>query len=151
MPTINIPDKVCPHCNGTKWYVVKVKRKTCTSIIYKCVKRVLDINKKSNCKESRKKALIKYRNTEKFKIKQTSYYNENKEKVIERAKNWRCNNKEQYLNLIRKIKNRYTNNLSDYYIKNQLIKREKHLCSSDIPEELIVIKRKQLLLKRQTA
>lgn len=21
MPTIDIPDKICPHCSGTKWYV----------------------------------------------------------------------------------------------------------------------------------
>lgn len=56
MPSIDIPDKICPHCNGTKWYIITIKTKSFERIAYKCVKRVLDINKKSNCNVSRKKS-----------------------------------------------------------------------------------------------
>ena len=41
MPTINIPDKICTHCGGTKWYIeTKRWKRTSGEIMtkpnYKC-------------------------------------------------------------------------------------------------------------------
>ncbi len=42
MPTVIIPDKICPHCNGTKWRTIVVKKATKDNpnsqyIRYRCV------------------------------------------------------------------------------------------------------------------
>jgi hypothetical protein len=150
MPTIDIPDKICPHCGGTKWYKFNVKTKSSREIVYRCVKRVLDTNKKSNRDSiSAKKALDKYRKTDKFKLVQNAYYISNKEKIIERTKEWRSKNKTRYNKSVNNSKKIYGDNLTDYYIKQLLTKRQPELSYSDIPQELIDLKRKELLLKRK--
>jgi hypothetical protein len=149
MPKLSIPEKVCSHCGGNEWYTAVIKNKSSTKIIYKCVKRVLDINKRSNCTESRKRALDKYRETEKFKLVQHTYYESNKEKIIEKTKNWISNNVEQYNRLIYKQKKLYIDHLSDCYLKNLLTKRQSDLKFSDITTDLIELKRKQLTLTRK--
>ena len=150
MPAINIPDKICPHCGDTKWYKFNVKTKSSISIVYRCVKRVLDTNKKSNRDSlSAKRALDKYRKTDKFKLVQDAYYASNKEKIIERNKDWRSKNKTRYNESVNISKKVYIDNLTDYYIKELLTKRQPELGYSDIPQELVDLKRKQLLLTRQ--
>jgi len=152
MPRINIPEKVCPHCNGTMWFKFNVKNKLSTSIVYRCVKRVLDINRKSKRNPiNAKKALDKYRQTENFKSVQSLYYSNNKEKIIKRSKDWKSKNKDRYNEMIYKSKKSYSKNLTDYYIKNLLVKREPHLKTDDISQDLIDMKRTQLLLMRQIA
>jgi hypothetical protein len=150
MPVINIPEKVCPHCGDTKWYNFNVKNKTSNSIVYRCAKRVLDTNRKSKRNPlNAKKALDKYRQTEKFKSVQSLYYSNNKEKIIKRSKDWKSKNKDRYNESIYKSKKSYSKNLTDYYIKNLLVKREPHLKADDISQDLIDMKRTQLLLMRQ--
>jgi hypothetical protein len=152
MPTIDIPDKICLHCGGTKWYKFNIKTKSSTTIVYKCVKRVLDINKKSNSGSiSAKKALDKYRKTDRFKLVQNTYYASNKERILERTKDWRSKNKTRYNESVNISKKVYIDNLTDYYIKELLTKRQPELNYSDIPQELIDAKRAQILLLRQIA
>ena len=40
MPIINIPEKVCPHCNGTMWYARERKKIKGSVFTYSCVKYV---------------------------------------------------------------------------------------------------------------
>ena len=51
MPTVIIPDKICSHCSGTKWYV---NQKTGQHI---CYKRLLESNKRYHTSKAGKAAL----------------------------------------------------------------------------------------------
>ena len=51
MPTVIIPDKICSHCSGTKWYV---NQKTCQ---YICYKKLLESNKRYHTSKAGKAAL----------------------------------------------------------------------------------------------
>ena len=107
MPVINIPEKVCPHCNGTLWYARKViSIRTGEKLRYRCYKKI---------SEQREKVALN------LKEKDRAYQKTNVE------------------------------NLSDRYIVHVLVsyKCRGLLFKKDIPQELIKIKREQLLLKRQ--
>lgn len=55
MPTIDIPDKICPHCGGTKWYInSKTGQKA-------CYKLIIDSNKRYHKSEQGKIALERAR------------------------------------------------------------------------------------------
>lgn len=107
MPTIDIPDKICPHCGGTKWWTKIDKRLNKNGVLkeyvsHTCSKIKSEMDKRfiSNNPESRKKIYRKYRD----KIKHTEAY---KKVNNERAKNWLLVNKEIMMN-------------SDRYAKYQL-------------------------------
>lgn len=103
MPTIDIPDKICPHCGGTKWYAFKQNKYT-----------------KYNCSLKKKENLLNYHKL-----------NPEKSKIYKRKTN-------------RKKCIRLTNS----YIK-ELIIQNTNLSFNDVPQELVEIKRNQLLLKHK--
>jgi hypothetical protein len=156
MPTIDIPGKICSHCGGTKYYhriyskVSKVTGKQyecyeCKNCNIKSSKKWA-LNNKNRLDEIKKKSYLKYRNTE-----------SRKEKNRKIAKKYRDSVKHT-LEYKERVK-RYSiksfqilkNSLSDRYIKDKLIyeSNQKVLDRKDVPQELIELKRKQLLLIRQ--
>ena len=161
MPTIDIPDKICPHCGGTKWYYSPKKEN------YKC-KKLRDDQwnnwRNSNLNRFREKRREYYHT----KVDKTEYYRRTRETVLknpERTHQYKLKyaNSEKGKNVVKKYrelnpervvqwkknqKNRYIETLSDIYIK-ELITQRTGLLFNDVPQELIELKRKQLLLKRQ--
>jgi hypothetical protein len=67
MPYIDIPDKICPHCGGTKWYFLVVTRKNRKYNSYECYLRSSERKKnwqKDNivkCLEASKKRRKEFR------------------------------------------------------------------------------------------
>lgn len=128
---VDIPDKICSHCGGTIWSVTHWANKP----KYECNKR-----------EKERKQKWRINNINKIRLHQYK---------------WKQNNKEYhkiYLkNYIRKTKRLYTekdiergkqrvSSMADIYIKQMLCKEG--IIYSDIPQDLIELKRKQLKLKR---
>lgn len=125
MPIVNIPEKVCSHCNGTVWYARKVFRRKTSSEGYRYVCNL---------------------------------------KKIEAVTTWRQKNPEQYVKALERGRlNRRNQTNCMYYKKNVEFLSDRYLVSTiigaarargilykkDIPQELIDMKRTQLLLKRQ--
>ena len=46
MPTVDIPEKVCPHCGGIRWRIEQEKRKYYIRTRYRCVKKLDEKYKK---------------------------------------------------------------------------------------------------------
>jgi hypothetical protein len=104
MPTIDIPDKICPHCGGTKWYLFTYHK-----------------YKKSVCSLKKYEIYLKFKSLNPNKVKLYK-------KKVDKQKKFR---------------------LTNTYIK-ELIIQYTNLSFKDIPQELIELKRKQLLLKRKS-
>ena len=87
-------------------------------------------------------------NPEKVRAAHIKYYQKNRTICIERALEWQKKNRSK----INKIKGRYrkkkSKNLNSSYIKH-LLYVQFRLKSSEIPQELIELKRKQLFLYRE--
>lgn len=75
MPTIDIPDKICPHCGGIRWKVTNHK-KSKDGLRYTCNIRANETYRRYNkkLKEKNPEILEKRRQISK------NYYNNNKEK-----------------------------------------------------------------------
>lgn len=137
MPTIDIPDKICPHCGNTKWYY-----KPSSPNFYECV-----IIRKERAKKE-------------YESKKHNSYIIEKKKVW--MKNWRESNKDH----VRKYKSAYNKtekgkeakrkrslypiiNLSDYYIRNLInTTLPVKLLKEEITQDLIDLQRKNLTIKR---
>jgi hypothetical protein len=159
MPTIDIPDKICPHCGGIKWYQHGNR--------YWCYIR----------RNEKQKALFKNRNKEKYNDTRrlTNSYKEKLIKEKQKRQEYRKvnpvikktplttaqrsakyylkiknNPKYKIKNVIRSNKHfkRNKEELNDKYIKSILCS-DPGLSFSDIPQELIELKRKQLILTRK--
>jgi hypothetical protein len=129
MPTVDIPDKICPHCGGTKWKIEYEKRPYWIRTRYRCAKKSQERLDKWQLKNPEK--LLEYsRRGSKVKTLKSYWKSE-----AYRGKQ----NKRYYIN---------KENLTDRHIKH-LLAHESELSQSDIPQELIEIKRKQLILKRK--
>lgn len=157
MPTVIIPDKICSHCGGTKWFIVYEKYKTKTYTFYRCSEKVNEINRVWSAKNKDKRSLTNKKS--KDKVKHTEAY---KEKNKTRAKEWyRLNteraknnhkktkkaNPEKYKNFERKKQQEYIKTMHSVYLK-ELICQHSNIPRSDVPQELIELKRKQLILTR---
>lgn len=160
MPTVDIPDKICPHCGGTKWYYAPKKNQTC--------KKLIDERwnnwRNSNIEYFRKKRREYYHT----KVDKTEHYKRNKENALknpdkirqykvkyytsEKGKNnlkqYRILNAEKVKQWKKGQKIKSIETISDSYIK-ELIIQNTELSFKDVPQELIEIKRKQLSLKRK--
>lgn len=158
MPTIDIPDKICSHCGGTKWFVLYQKYKDKVYTVYTCAIRKMENQKKWNAENREKRCLIYKKSKDKVKHTQdyitknrkraAEYYKKYPEKVYAHSKISRLKNPQKW-NLASKLKKReYVETASDSYIKS-LICQDNTLSYNDIPQELIELKRKQLKLKRQ--
>lgn len=131
MATIDIPDKICPHCGGTKWKTEYRKKPTKadpdkTLIRYRCAIRGKErLDRWAENNPDRWKSYPK-RN------KPAGYY-----KTPERREQGRLKTK------------RESDNLEDNFIKRMIMGNLKDISRSEIPQKLIGIKRTQLLLSRQ--
>jgi hypothetical protein len=156
MPTIDIPDKICPHCGGTKYYHRVYKR------ISKITGRNYEFHECRNCnnKGSRNWAINNESKVKKNKEKCYLKYKEDplkKKKRAQNAKNYRQTikdspeHKEKIKKYCKKAFQILKNSLSDRYIKDRLVIEagKKVIERHEIPQELIELKRKQLLLKRK--
>ena len=154
MPTLILPDKICPHCGGTKWITSFTKK---GSITHTCVIKKKEYDKKwaVNAYEIRKaqwkRRYDKVKNNEIVKQntaqRAKKWAKENPEKVKASIKVTTLKYKEKYNEVTRKRAKYYVENLSDCYIASA-INAGKGIYLSDIPQELIELKRKQLLLTR---
>ena len=89
-----------------------------------------------------------WKDPESARLKSRQYKEANKEFVKRRKKEWNAESKEH----LRMYYNKKTEQLSDSYIRNKLAanhKRERTLCSEDIPQDLVELKRLQLLIQRE--
>ena len=98
---------------------------------------------------ARERAKEKYwEDPEAARLRVRQYKAANIETVKVKKKEWNNQNREH----LRSYYNEKTEQLSDAYIRNKLAanhKRERTLRSEDIPQELVELKRFQLLLKRE--
>lgn len=182
MPTINIPEKICPHCGGTKWYFA-AKQKTYSCFIKAAERKIKwqrdNYEKYSNDARERRakfrelnplqprsKMSDDERRAKQREFKRKKWREDAKfrEDVVERVKKYelsltpeerRLRYKKYYNKNVDKIKeyNRLTGakmreNLCEGYLKF-LITQFTDLNFKDVPEDLVELKRKQLLLKRQ--
>jgi hypothetical protein len=83
MPTIDIPDKICPHCNGIKWYINPKNEQEV------CYQKLIESNKIYHKTERGKAALERARAKERNNITDnylrqliySSIYNETGDKI----------------------------------------------------------------------
>jgi len=133
MATIDIPDKICPHCGGIRW---RIEHKTLAAgnkvEVYRCAVRAIE---RSNKWKSRHPENVREHNIKSCKRR--------------REKGYFKTPKEQERNRIRTRKEAET--LCDNYIQRLIFSSPdiEDLKRSDIPQKLIDLKRKQLLLTRQ--
>jgi len=163
MPTIDIPDKICEHCGGTKWFTKIDKRINKDGILKKYVTHTCFVinterNKKWASENPEKRRMMSKRSKDKvkdtieYKTKNNervkTWYKLNKKQAIQNAKNAKIRNPEKYRLFSLKRGRQDTITLNDNYVK-ALVCQNSELSFKDIPQELIEIKRKQLLLTRQ--
>ena len=129
MPTINIPDKMCPCCGGTKWRIERCSGIYKDRFRYRCSNNAIKRSKKyyySNIEKSRESSKIR------------------------NSKRERTSEIREYEKLKRK---EYTVSLTNTYIKRVLYNSIKRYCKNvnfdDIKKELIDIKRDELLLNKK--
>lgn len=177
MPTVIIPDKICPHCGGTKWRVNKLNFATCskkaqethTAYIKRRYKTDPVFRAKAIARTLKHKALRKAAGTLKppsaasRKAKcayQLEYAAKFKEKILNDAKAYYQKIAKDPIKLkARKAQaridsKRRRDQLTDGAIKmiiatNALITDKVSLKSADIPQKLIELSRKSILLKRK--
>jgi hypothetical protein len=153
MPTIDIPGKICPHCGGTKWCMKKAKNGNLhvSTCFYKMAERRKAWRATAKGKEFtnnyfKTPAGIKHR--EKYNKKESTKklraqlainkYHRDKIKDIEKVKE-----RKRVSN--RKSIQKLTNSVVKKYIAREYTPIE----YSDVPQDLIELKRKQLILTRQ--
>jgi hypothetical protein len=153
MPTIDIPDKICPHCGGTKWYMTKhtngkLHVRTC---FYKLAERRKAFRATDKGKEftnnyyktpagiKHKEKYLKKESTKKLRAQLAiNKYNRDKNKDIEKVKERK------------RVSNRKSiQKLTDSVVKRYIAREYTPIKYSDVPQELIELKRKQILLKRK--
>jgi hypothetical protein len=76
------------------------------------------------------------------------YYQANKEKHKELCRKWAVDNRERMREILRRSSAKGREACSDTYVKGRLIKGS-FLTFADIPQELVEVKRLQLLIKRE--
>jgi len=153
MPTIDIPDKICPHCGGTRWTVTVLKSNGYVSHV--CFYRLAENRKKWRATEKGKELTLMYAKTdsrkrilEKYNAKQSS-----KDLKAKLARNKyhrdKLNDPEKLKACKNKTYNKSVIKLADWIIRKYLVQYETCLKVSDIPQWLTELKRKELLLTRQ--
>ena len=136
MATVIIPDKICSHCNGTKWRQrFRTNKKGEIITTYYCYERY-------------KEALARYHKTPKYRENLKRNWINNKEKLSKRHKEWTINNNDLYRTILKKKNDCYTRELSDVYIKC-LLTRRSDIKRSQITTEMIEIERKSIQLQRE--
>jgi hypothetical protein len=144
MPTIDIPDKVCNKCKIKKLidcFKYRPRRNNYYSQCKDCMNDYRRINYNQNIEHYRE-----YKKKWKDKIGRHQIYINNNKFTLE----WRKNNPKRYRELCNKIYKKYIDNLSDTYLRDLISDCSRSgLKPNEIPQELIELKRKQLLLTRK--
>jgi len=136
MSIIDIPDKICPHCGGTRWSIRKEKIKDEIKYRYRCP---------SQENESKKRRIEKIPNFYKDLYKRRG--KELRNKYVSRG----YFQSEKYKNRESKRVKKQRDNLTDTYIKSLILNDINRLVinASEIPLNLVELKRKQIQLYRQ--
>ena len=121
MPTIDIPDRICPHCGGVRWRIEQEKRKYNTRTRYRCVKKLSE------------------------KYKRWSQANPEKIKEYETKKNYKT---DKYRKYAREKHTKHSTELTDKYIKYTLRKNPIYR-NATITPEIIERQRQSLKVQRQ--
>lgn len=129
MPTVDIPDKICSHCGGTKWKIEMEKRTYHIRTRYRCAKRAQERSCKSLMKNPERQKEYSFRQNKRR--VESGYYKTSK-----------------YRAFANEVSKKHSVTLSDKYIK-YILRHNKENRNFDVTPELIELKRKQLLLKRQ--
>jgi len=164
MPTIDIRDKICPHCGGIRWvtyerakFLASGERKIYT--FYICAKKNTEngskwrkTHREHHRKTAREYVKLRRKTDSKFADKEREkarvYQITHKEERRLYRKKWAEVNIEKDKSYYKKSAKKQSDNLTNYYVRRRIIGRDK-LLKDDIPQELVEIKRKQLLLTRQ--
>lgn len=161
MATIDIPDRVCSHCGGTIWYYdSKYNRYVCVQkrkewqnkwrkeniVQFREKRRVYyhtKMDKVLHYKRTRKKALSNPEREREYKRKYST-----KPEAKQKKKEYKKQNPDRISISNLKYKTRIKSTLGDTYLK-ELICQNTLLKHTNVPQDLVELKRKQLLLKRQ--
>lgn len=140
MPTIDIPDKICPHCGGTRYMTENRKKPTRSNpnnviIRYRCV-----------VKSNERVAKWAMNNFDKYKAYRKNYIPLPKPEGY-----WKTPKMKEHYRLKSK---RESEQLTDNFVKNKILGHSGSLARTnlsfkDITPELIELKRKQIQLYRQ--
>lgn len=163
MPTVNIPDKICPHCGGTRWCVFQ-KKDWRTFKLYNTVKYYTDYScaniSETGCLTLKRKKYNPPKPRVKVSKEHTSarvkkYREKNKHKWISQSKQVHAERLRHYYKInpnyrlrINEHSKKSSKLLTDAYIKKLISCRLDNVFAKDIPQDLVEVKRKQLLLTR---
>jgi hypothetical protein len=152
MPTKTIPDKICSHCGGNKWYHDQ-KRDT-----YYCYVKQQD-RRKAYLSTPEAKAKLKVyldKHREKNKEKIAKYYRDSYEKNKEQYKiaSHKYRQTEKGKAALKRAKNKQSENLTDYYIVNNYYinvysSEGLKIDRKHITKEHIELQRNKIKLQRQ--
>ena len=153
MPTIDIPDRICSHCGGSKWYATK--HTNGKFHIRTCFNKLVERRKAWRATEKGKLITNSYFKTEKGKAQREKYTKKESTKKL-RAKlalnkyyRDKANNPEKLKEKKRISSQKERDNLTNCVIKRYIAKKGTFINYSDVTPELVELKRKQLLLKRK--
>jgi len=162
MPTVDIPDRVCPHCGGTKWYYEEkrdiysckqLKREKYTEWRHKNIEKFREhrrnyyhtkVDKKKHYENTRKRVLSNPEREKAYKLKYSR-----SEKGKQKKKEYALSHPEETRLGKRKAREIAVCNLKDSYMRSLLSRNCEDITYSDSTPELIELKRKQLQLTRQ--
>ena len=105
MPTIDIPDKICPHCGGTKWFIVYQTYKDKVYTVKTCSVRKKETDKKWISDNRERCCLIHKRSKDKVRYSK-DYISKNRK----RANVWFIKNKEKLMTSDRYAKENLSEN-----------------------------------------
>jgi hypothetical protein len=154
MPTIDIPDRICPHCGGTKWYVHTNKKGHVRHI---CFLKSSENRKAWRSTDKGREFTNTYFKTEVGKKHRKKYLSKPSTVKLRAELSKQKYHRDMKTNpekvRLRRVKSnkQLRHKLTDGMVKHCIVRSytESQLRHSDIPQELIEIKRKQLLLTRQ--
>jgi len=155
MPTIDIPDKICPHCGGTKWYMTKHTNGKLH--INTCFYKMAERRKAFRATDKGKEFTNNYYKTPAGKKHREKYQEKESTKklrsqlAINQYHRDMKNNREKVLERKSRYDKKLRAKLTDGIVKHYIIKScsEFGLKINEIPPELIELKRKQIQLYRK--
>lgn len=156
MAIVNLPDKICSHCNGSKWHYCLKKSgfniKTGERYIYSYYRCVVLLSE-----QAKQRHIDIMNNPERLEIKhkrntrnQSMYRKRHPERVKEQKKEEYLKHKDTHRLRKQKSDKKRRKELSDLYIIETIIHVKGSIIKkSDVSKELIEIQRKSIKLQRQ--
>jgi hypothetical protein len=144
MPTVDVPDKICNKCKIQKsidFFKYRPERGYHYSQCKDCMNEYRRTNYNQNIKHYRD-----YKKKWKEKIGRKNIYQYNYKFYLK----WKKSNPDKYNKIANKLYKKQIDNLADNYLKDLISDCGRSgLKPNEIPQDLIELKRKQLLLKRK--